>query len=150
MAAACVHIGLRTTATDLINIGTGVDITIRELADQIAGIVGYTGPIDYDPTKPDGTPQKLLDASRLAGLGWRARIDLVAGLRETYAWYQGDQGRKTPTTCSKKSHRWHRHRARLPLQAHRLRQAHRHRDRQMVGKDTVQHFDPFDHNGRRH
>ncbi len=88
MAAACVHIGLRTTATDPINIGTGVDITIRELADQIAGIVGYTGPIDYDPTKPDGTPQKLLDVSRLADLGWRARIDLVAGLRETYAWYQ--------------------------------------------------------------
>jgi GDP-L-fucose synthase len=90
MAAACVHIGLRTTATDLINIGAGVDVTIRELADQIAGIVGYTGPIDYDPTKPDGTPQKLLDVSRLAGLGWRARIDLATGLRETYAWYQGD------------------------------------------------------------
>lgn len=61
----------------------------RELADQIAGIVGYTGPIDYDPTKPDGPPQKLLDVSRLAGLGWRARIDLATGLRETYAWYIG-------------------------------------------------------------
>ncbi|MFO1422280.1 MAG: GDP-L-fucose synthase [Candidatus Competibacteraceae bacterium] len=92
MAAACVHIGLRTTATDLINIGTGVDVTIRALADQIAGLVGYTGPIAYDSTKPDGAPQKLLDVSRLAGLGWRARIDLVAGLRETYAWYQRDQG----------------------------------------------------------
>ena len=89
MAAACLHIGLRTTATDLINIGAGRDVTIRELADQIAGIVGYTGPIAYDPTKPDGTPQKLLDVSRLAGLGWRARIDLATGLRETYAWYQG-------------------------------------------------------------
>ena len=89
MAAACLHIGLHTTATDLINIGAGRDVTIRELADQIAGIVDYTGPITYDATKPDGTPQKLLDVSRLAGLGWRARIDLATGLRETYAWYQG-------------------------------------------------------------
>ena len=67
----------------------GRDVTIRELADQIASIVGYTGPIAYDPTQPDGTPQKLLDVTRLAGLGWRARIDLATGLRETYAWYQG-------------------------------------------------------------
>jgi GDP-L-fucose synthase len=89
MAAACIYIGLRTAATDPINIGTGRDVTIRELADQIASIVGYTGPIAYDPTQPDGTPQKLLDVSRLAGLGWRARIDLATGLRETYAWYQG-------------------------------------------------------------
>ena len=93
MAAACVHIGLHTTATDPINIGTGTDVTIRELADQIAAIVGYTGPIAYDPTKPDGTPQKLLDVSRLTTLGWRARIDLATGLQETYAWYQrGRQG----------------------------------------------------------
>jgi len=88
MAAACLHIGLHTPATDLINIGTGTDVTIRELADQIAGLVGYTGPIAYDPTKPDGTPQKQLDVSRLAGLGWRAHIDLPTGLRETYAWYR--------------------------------------------------------------
>ncbi len=92
MAAACLHIGLHTPATDLINLGTGTDITIRELADQIAGLVGYTGPIAYDPTKPDGTPQKQLDVSRLAGLGWRARLDLATGLRETYAWYR-DQTR---------------------------------------------------------
>lgn len=87
MAAACVHIGLHTDTTTLINIGTGTDVTIRELADQIADIVGYTGPISYDPTQPDGTPQKLLDVSRLAGLGWRAGIDLAAGLRQTYDWY---------------------------------------------------------------
>ncbi|MDG4550478.1 MAG: GDP-L-fucose synthase [Candidatus Contendobacter sp.] len=93
MATACVHIGLCTTATALINIGTGVDVTIRELADRIAGIVGYSGPIDHDPTKPDGTPQKLLDVSRLAGLGWRARIDLATGLRDTYAWYQAATGK---------------------------------------------------------
>ena len=88
MAAACLHIGLRTAATGLINIGTATDVTIRELADLIAGVVGYTGPIDYDPMKPDGTPQKLLDVSHLISLGWRAHIDLASGLRETYAWYQ--------------------------------------------------------------
>ncbi len=92
MAAACLHIGLHTPATAPINIGTGTDITIRELADQIAGLVGYTGPIADDPTKPDGTPQKQLDVSRLAGLGWRAHLDLATGLRETYAWYR-DQTR---------------------------------------------------------
>ena len=88
MATACVHIGLHTATTDLINIGTGSDVTIRELAEQIADIVGYAGPIDYDPTKPDGTPQKLLDISRLASLGWRPSIDLATGLRDTYAWYR--------------------------------------------------------------
>ena len=88
MAAACIHIGLHTDSTDLLNIGTGRDVTIRKLAEQIAAIVGYTGPILYDPTKPDGTPQKLLDASRLADLGWRARIDLATGLKTTYAWYR--------------------------------------------------------------
>ena len=95
MAAACIDIGLHTATIDLINIGTGSDVTIRELAEQIAAIVGYTGPIAYDPTKPDGTPQKLLDISRLASLGWRASIDLATGLRETYAWYrqQGAEGK---------------------------------------------------------
>lgn len=87
MAAACLHIGLRIDTTELLNIGTGSDVTIRELAALIAGIVGYTGPIDYDPTKPDGTPQKRLDVSRLAYLGWRASIDLATGLKTTYAGY---------------------------------------------------------------
>ncbi len=87
MAAACVHIGLHTDVTELLNIGTGSDVTIRELAALIAGIVGYTGPIDYDPTKPDGTPQKRLDVSRLAELGWRASIDLATGLKTTYDGY---------------------------------------------------------------
>ncbi|NJM11435.1 MAG: GDP-L-fucose synthase [Synechococcaceae cyanobacterium SM1_2_3] len=87
MAAACIHVGLRTDSTDLINIGVGVDVTIRELAEQIADIVGYSGAIAFDPTQPDGTPQKLLDVSRLANLGWRASIDLATGLKATYAWY---------------------------------------------------------------
>lgn len=87
MAAACVHVGLHTDSTALINIGIGADVTIRELAEQIARVVGYTGEIEFDPTKPDGTPQKLLDVSRLAGLGWRAQIDLPTGLKTTYDWY---------------------------------------------------------------
>ena len=87
LAAACVHIGLRTDSTALVNIGTGSDLTIRELAEQIAHIVGYTGEIAFDGSKPDGTPQKLLDLSRLLDLGWRASIDLRAGLESTYAWY---------------------------------------------------------------
>ena len=87
MAAACLHVGLHTDSTALVNIGIGADVTIRELAEQIAGIVGYTGAIRYDPTQPDGAPQKLLDVSRLNDLGWRARIDLSTGLKATYDWY---------------------------------------------------------------
>ncbi len=88
MAAACVHVGLHTDSTALVNIGLGADVTIRELAEQIARVVGYDGELEFDSTKPDGTPQKLLDVSRLADLGWRASIDLVTGLETTYAWYQ--------------------------------------------------------------
>jgi GDP-L-fucose synthase len=87
MAAACLHIGLHTDSTALINIGAGADVTIREVAEQIAQVVGYHGEIVFDPTQPDGTPQKLLDVSRLADLGWRASIDLAEGLKTTYAWY---------------------------------------------------------------
>jgi GDP-L-fucose synthase len=87
MAAACLHVGLHTDSTALVNIGLGADVTIRELAEQIARVVGYDGELEFDPTKPDGTPQKLLDVSRLADLGWRASIDLATGLKTTYDWY---------------------------------------------------------------
>jgi GDP-L-fucose synthase len=87
MAAACVHVGLHTDSTTLVNIGIGADVTIRELAHQVARVVGYDGEIVFDATKPDGTPQKLLDVSRLAALGWRAQIDLPTGLKTTYDWY---------------------------------------------------------------
>jgi GDP-L-fucose synthase len=70
-----------------INIGTGRDVTIRELAALIARVVGYTGEFRYDATKPDGTPRKLLDVSRLTSLGWQSRTELEDGLRQTYAWY---------------------------------------------------------------
>lgn len=87
MADACIHIGLHTDSTALVNIGVGSDVTIRELAERIAAVVGYDGEIAFDPTQPDGTPQKLLDVSRLTSLGWRASIPMIDGLKSTYAWY---------------------------------------------------------------
>ena len=70
-----------------LNVGTGVDVSISELVTLIKTVVGYEGNIEYDPTKPDGTPRKLLDVSRLTALGWRSRIPLDAGVRDTYRWF---------------------------------------------------------------
>ncbi|QGN38809.1 GDP-L-fucose synthase [Klebsiella oxytoca] len=70
-----------------INIGTGVDCTIRELAETIAKVVGYRGEVVFDSTKPDGTPRKLLDVSRLDSLGWKYQIKLEEGLERTYEWF---------------------------------------------------------------
>ena len=70
-----------------INVGTGVDCSIRELAETVARVTGYAGRLVWDASKPDGTPRKLLDVSRLAALGWRAGTPLEQGLRETYAWF---------------------------------------------------------------
>jgi GDP-L-fucose synthase len=75
-----------------INIGTGTDMTIRELAETIADVVGWQGRFEFDASKPDGTPRKLLDISRLAALGWRPGIPLEKGIRETYAWFLAHQG----------------------------------------------------------
>jgi len=72
---------------DHINVGTGQDLTIRELAETIARVIGYRGGFVYDRSKPDGTPRKLLDVSRLAAMGWRAATSLEAGLRQSYEWY---------------------------------------------------------------
>jgi GDP-L-fucose synthase len=70
-----------------INVGTGTDISIRDLAGMVAQITGFQGQIRCDATKPDGTPRKLMDVSRLANLGWRAGIDLQNGVAETYQWF---------------------------------------------------------------
>jgi GDP-L-fucose synthase len=75
-----------------INVGTGVDCTIRELAETIARVTGFTGQLVWDSTKPDGTPRKLMDVSRLAALGWRAGISLEIGLRDAYGWFLAHQG----------------------------------------------------------
>ena len=71
-----------------INLGTGEDVSISELAELIRDVVGYRGDIRYDPAKPEGTPRKLLDVSRAAAIGWKARVPLAEGLRRTYSAYQ--------------------------------------------------------------
>jgi GDP-L-fucose synthase len=76
----------RDGRTPLINIGFGKDITIRELANIIQEVVGFDGDIRFDQTKPDGTPQKLLDISRIRELGWKPKISLKDGIRKTYRW----------------------------------------------------------------
>jgi GDP-L-fucose synthase len=80
-----------------VNIGTGVDVTIAELAELIANIVGFTGRFVFDAAKPDGTPRKLLEVSKLTALGWRPRIDLEAGIRQTYEWYRTSRAAGTGT-----------------------------------------------------
>lgn len=72
-----------------INVGTGVDCTIKELTETVAKVTGYQGKIEWDTTKPDGTPRKLLDVSKLARLGWKSKISLEKGLEITYEWYLG-------------------------------------------------------------
>lgn len=70
-----------------INIGSGTDVTIRELAETVAKITGFKGKLTFDATKPDGTPRKLMDVSRLSRLGWTASIDLQSGIEDTYDWF---------------------------------------------------------------
>ena len=87
MADACVHLMKTYSQAELINIGTGEDITIAEFARVVAEIVGYSGEISFDTSRPDGTPRKLLDVSRLDKLGWRATTSLHEGLKRAYAAY---------------------------------------------------------------
>ncbi|SMD10920.1 hypothetical protein [Sporomusa malonica] len=76
---------------ELINIGTGIDITIAELAAMMAEITGFTGKIIYDTTKPDGTPIKRLDVSKINKIGWYARTSLRAGVEKTYQWFSKEE-----------------------------------------------------------
>lgn len=96
MAAASVHVMELDDAVycdntqpmlSHINVGTGVDCTIRELAETVARVTGFSGRLSFDATKPDGTPRKLMDVSRLRALGWQAGIGLEDGLRDAYRWY---------------------------------------------------------------
>jgi GDP-L-fucose synthase len=100
MAAACVHVmqlekARYQSATEPmkshINVGTGQDVTIRELAEHVKAAVGYSGGIEFDASKPDGTPRKLLDVSLINRLGWEPRIALDEGLRRTCEWYCREQ-----------------------------------------------------------
>jgi GDP-L-fucose synthase len=88
LAAACLYLLEHYDDDVAINVGTGTDVSILELARLTADVVGWRGRIDTDPTKPDGTPRKLLDVTRLDRLGWKASIPLADGLSSTYAWYR--------------------------------------------------------------
>lgn len=88
MADAVLHLLEHYDGPEQVNVGTGVDATVREIARTVADVVGFTGETQWDTSKPDGTPQKLLDVSRLAETGWKASIDLEEGLERTVAWYR--------------------------------------------------------------
>ena len=85
LAAACVYLMLHYDEKELVNIGTGEDLTIRELAETVKEVVGYTGGLVFDTTKPDGTPRKLMDVSKLHSLGWKHSVELKEGLAQAYA-----------------------------------------------------------------
>ncbi|WP_156862294.1 GDP-L-fucose synthase [Casimicrobium huifangae] len=87
MAEACVFLMQHYSDAMHINVGVGVDLTILELAELVAKTVGYDGAILTDPSKPDGTPRKLMDVARIHALGWRARVGLADGVAQTYRWY---------------------------------------------------------------
>jgi GDP-L-fucose synthase len=89
IADACLHLLQRdVSALELpLNIGVGCDISIKELAETIAEVVGYQGRLDWDRTKPDGAPRKLLDSTRLRSFGWESKVSFNEGLRNTYEWY---------------------------------------------------------------
>lgn len=91
LADAAVFLMRNYDSGEIINVGTGEDLTIRELAEIIARVTGYRGRLVFDSSKPDGTPRKLLDVSRLQALGWKARIPLEEGLARTYEWYLSEQ-----------------------------------------------------------
>jgi GDP-L-fucose synthase len=90
LADACIFLMKKFDYKDVgefVNIGTGTDITIRDLALLVKEVVGFDGEVKNDPTKPDGTPKKLLDVSRIKALGWKPKIELPEGVQKTYAWY---------------------------------------------------------------
>jgi GDP-L-fucose synthase len=87
MADAVLHLLLRYDAEPIVNIGWGKDVTIRELAELVVSAVGYQGKLSFDPSKPDGTPRKLLDTQRLTQLGWQPKISLKDGIAQTYRWF---------------------------------------------------------------
>ena len=84
LADACIHLMLNYNDSEIVNIGTGQDVTIKELALTISDIVGYKGDIHFNSDMPDGTPRKLLDVSKLSGLGWEYKTTLVEGIKKTY------------------------------------------------------------------
>jgi GDP-L-fucose synthase len=95
LAEACAHLLALENPPDWVNVGTGTDVTIKELTETVAAVTGFAGRIRWDTTKPDGTPRKLMDVSKLAGLGWRAKIALRDGIERTYASFLAEQAAGT-------------------------------------------------------
>ena len=91
MADACLHLLEHYDGPEQVNVGSGTDVTIKELADIVSDVVGYAGETRWDATKPDGTPQKLLDRSKLAKLGWTSRTGLREGIENAVEWYRAHQ-----------------------------------------------------------
>jgi GDP-L-fucose synthase len=87
LADAALFLMLNYDEPEIINVGVGTDLSIRELAELVCRVVGYNGRLVFDTSKPDGTPQKLLDVSKLRALGWQARVTLEEGIRQTYQWF---------------------------------------------------------------
>ncbi|HEC05344.1 MAG TPA: GDP-L-fucose synthase [Thiolapillus brandeum] len=92
LADACLFLMRNYDETDIVNIGVGKDISIASLAGLVREIIGFDGRIEYDTSKPDGTPRKLVDTTRINGLGWKPRIGLREGIEQTYQWYLGKIG----------------------------------------------------------
>jgi GDP-L-fucose synthase len=92
LADACLFLMDRYDGPGFINAGCGEDISIAELANTVAGVVGFEGTLEFDPSRPDGTPRKVLDVSRLLELGWKPQINLRDGLKQTYEWYVSNGG----------------------------------------------------------
>ena len=95
LADACAFLLKLENPPDLINVGTGTDVTIRELTETVAAVTGFQGRVTWDATKPDGTPRKLMDVSKLAALGWRAKTPLREGIEKTYAAYLAEKAAGT-------------------------------------------------------
>jgi GDP-L-fucose synthase len=87
LADACVFLMNTYSASEIVNVGWGRDISIAELAELVKRVVGFEGEIVYDTSKPDGTPRKLLDTARMTSLGWQPSIELEDGVSSTYRWY---------------------------------------------------------------
>lgn len=92
LADACLFLMTRYESEEPVNVGRGEDISIRDLAALVREITGFSGQLEFDATKPDGTPRKLLDVSRMTALGWKPRISLQAGIESTYEWFLRAQG----------------------------------------------------------
>jgi len=95
LADACAFLLQQANPPDLINVGLGTDVSIKELTELVAEVIGFKGRITWDATKPDGTPRKLMDVSRLTALGWKARISLRDGVAKTYASFLAEQAAGT-------------------------------------------------------